>query len=59
MYSNQIIQCNSKKKLIMAFEFFFYKTALHNAVIKQNIQIIRLLINQKGIDINLKDKILH
>lgn len=45
----------------MTVTFFSIKdglTALHIAIIKSNIMIIRLLINN-GIDINLQEKVRH
>ena len=33
------------------------RTPLHEAVEKENIQIIKLLLQQKGIDVNAEDEI--
>ena len=37
---------------------FFHSTALHIAVNKRNIEIIETLLENKNIDINIKDQIL-
>ena len=42
---------------IKSFNLIQQNTALHLAVIKQNIDIIKILINNNRIDINLKDEI--
>lgn len=37
----------------MKFEWKSYKTALHIAVEKENIEIIRLLLSREDIDVNI------
>lgn len=37
---------------------FFYRTALHCAVENEEPDVVQLLVNCKGIDINAKDEIL-
>ena len=46
-----------KIKHINKIPIHFYKTALHMAVEKENIEIIELLLSNPNIDINIKDKI--
>ena len=38
----------------MKFYFEPHKTALHDALIKCNVDILQILLNQKGIDVNSK-----
>ena len=46
------------KYIFMEFLFInFYNTALHFAVRKKNIEIIKLLLNQKGINDQIKNKV--
>lgn len=42
----------------MKFQIYFPETALHIAVEKNNIEIIKLLLQQKSINTNIKDDIL-
>ena len=37
----------------MKFSYVFNKTAIHIAIEKQNLEIIRLLLAQKGINVNI------
>lgn len=42
----------------MTFHYqFFYTTPLHIAVEKQNVEMIKLLLEQKGIDLNILDNV--
>ena len=43
----------------MKFVFKFDETALHAAVDKCNLEIVQLLLNQQGFDINLKNVFLN
>lgn len=42
----------------MKFYFEFNQTALHEAVQRGNLEIIKLLVNQNGIDVNAEDHVL-
>lgn len=42
----------------MKFIIFFYKTALIIAVEKNNAEIVRLLLSNKDIDVNIQCKII-
>ena len=41
----------------MKLILLFHRSALHIAVEKENQEIIKMLLNKKGIDINSKDEI--
>ena len=45
-----------KKYHLIKFKITFYKTPLHLAVERQNIEIVRLLLKNKNININIKDE---
>ena len=58
---NYIFQQNSKLFYSIEFKIIFFngiqnqKTALHHAVEINNIEIVKLLLQKKGIDINILD----
>ena len=62
---NLIFQWNSKSYLSIKFKIIsfnkilirFYRAALHEAVIKGNIEIIKLLFEQPNINMGIKDEI--
>lgn len=40
---------------LITFQFIiFYKTALHHAILKRNIEIVRLLTEYKNTDVNIR-----
>lgn len=62
MLSNQNIDVNEKSIKIISFgnekdgNYIKYKTPLQIAVLDKNIEIIKLLLSNKNIDINIKDE---
>lgn len=66
LYFSFFIKFHNKAYLMKLFSifinnvefYFFHSTALHIAVKKRNIEIIETLLENKNIDINIKDQIL-
>lgn len=58
-FNSKYFKRNSNQAILITFysSFFYEKTSLHEAAENDDIRIVKLLLEHKNIDVNVKDDI--